>query len=542
MTSIDLLTSIFHGYVFDATWFLLAHLVLLFFVIRGLLEMQREAAELALWKPKLTQPLPADDDDGFSASAVLGAFIRETDRMARRSLFVPMTDYSDRIDSMLTDMVGSMTDKINLFLIIGLAGTLFGVFEFAATSSHLGSATSSIDTVHRIGEILPRAMAKAFPVGFFGLLWMLILQVIAAASETSLHRAVAQSTRRALEFREHIAQTHKNGSEEMIRRLETAMAPLTDLKDTLGSSLEPVVRELTGQVQRIVDTVATRYASLEESTQLFHAAANRLQDTAEGFRHAAQGANELLKSAPKVLRQSAKLQEQQEEVLQQSASVFAASVTAAENVVRMIEAVDDRMTNLATHIVDATEEGIRNSFREVGLETEKYWRDSYTQLRMDVQNELAQYLSAVSRTWGEINGSLQRGANEMERLATNSNSIIEKPLRELVEHGKAQMIEVMDRVDDAFRVNLPKAQKEIAALEEAARIAVRKIESVGQPAVVPSRTESYDKLEAYMRESVSLLRLISNPPPRVSLASRASLALRAPIVAIGRIFRRNGAA
>src|ERR1700674_3788403 len=61
----------------------------------------------------------------------LEVFLEEADRWRVQGVVLPLSDYSDRIDSLIEGLVDRLHNAVNLFLVAGLAGTFFGMAEFA---------------------------------------------------------------------------------------------------------------------------------------------------------------------------------------------------------------------------------------------------------------------------------------------------------------------------------------------------------------------------------------------------------------------------
>src|SRR5437764_38637 len=143
--------QLLRAYARDAWPFAVLHLVVIIYLGRSVLRMLGETRGLRTWEPaSVATEGPA---------AVLTSFIRDSETLGQRGFVVPITDYSDRLDSEVENLVGEIGDRTNMLLLVGIAGTLFGVFEFAARTMAITG-----DRLAQIGPILAESMAKAFPV------------------------------------------------------------------------------------------------------------------------------------------------------------------------------------------------------------------------------------------------------------------------------------------------------------------------------------------------------------------------------------------
>jgi ABC-type transporter Mla subunit MlaD len=114
--------------------------------------------------------------------------INESTKNGKRG--ASMADFSDRIDSLLEGIAGRLHNTINLFVIVGISGTFFGMGWFA---QHLSSTNPS-----EVNRLLQQAMAQSFPIGFIGLLLTLIFHPIISLREQALREAATDAVNRAL--------------------------------------------------------------------------------------------------------------------------------------------------------------------------------------------------------------------------------------------------------------------------------------------------------------------------------------------------------
>jgi chromosome segregation ATPase len=172
----------------------------------------------------------------------LQLFIKESAHWAELGARVPMTDFSDRIDSIIEGLADELHNKVNLFLVVGIAGTFFGMVLFAGDPRGLQSTSE-------IYKSLINALAHAFPIGFFGLVWTVAGHYIVGNSEDRLRQAAARATNRTIEYRfKKEDDTAKSpvtllyaAIDAIPSQMSSALQPLENLEITLAKTLTPVI-------------------------------------------------------------------------------------------------------------------------------------------------------------------------------------------------------------------------------------------------------------------------------------------------------------
>ena len=135
---------------------------------------------------------------------------------------------------------------IGLFLIIGIAGTCLGLWEVASALDRSGAIVSpapvpsvTLTATPDIGataqsdrtiRLLFSGIAKAFPVGFVGLLLTLVANLAADLVERSKRKQIEASL--------------DSVEDPVLERLTKLLEPLASLGAVLGRSLQPVITKL----------------------------------------------------------------------------------------------------------------------------------------------------------------------------------------------------------------------------------------------------------------------------------------------------------
>lgn len=457
--------------------------------------LHREISHLRQWAPDLP---PSKNSQ---SAQILHQFVTECESLGAQGFLVPITDFSDRLDSIIGGRVTELYERINLFLIVGIAGTLFGVFEFAFGSvAILGNESiASTDRVVALGRILSQSLSKAFPVGFVGLLLMFGAQVVVSVWEDSrLKGSVEEATSKALRRRMAVSQSQAQVVTDAAQRIETALAPLQNLQVMMAESLGPVVEALGMRLESSLGLVKEQFTHLETLTQGFSSAVSNLQTGVAVLETNTGHLGTVLAKTPQVLERLGKLQEGQEAALQAfqknlllSEEASRKTLDVLENAARATEElpgriqiaaegalqaiarntadVAEKMANdlrerliavgngLAEQLTDVataagamieemkkvrqdTRESLERSFFEMRQESDRRWKEASDEY---MRQALAQYGALIDRLESsaeKIESSLDEAAQNWYNVAANAETIIQGPL-----------LNVLDRVGEDLR-------------------------------------------------------------------------------------------
>src|SRR5438874_5312272 len=153
----------------------LVSLYLLYFIVHAV----REIRACRNW---------IDHGETSAKSQIVGElrlFLDESERWRTQGVAVPMTDYSDRIDSFIEGLSDHLHNAVNLFLIVGLAGTFFGMAEFARRAAN----PQQLSDPKEVLGALQTALGHSFPIGFLGLCLTILGHPLASYFESRLREA-----------------------------------------------------------------------------------------------------------------------------------------------------------------------------------------------------------------------------------------------------------------------------------------------------------------------------------------------------------------
>jgi uncharacterized coiled-coil DUF342 family protein len=299
------------AYVTHGLPFFIAHMILAIWILRVVRRMRRETEGLEGWTPQ-----GSEDSD---CTKLLGQFLREAKRGADRGLLVPMTDFSDRLDSTVTALVDGLHSRVNLFVVIGIAGTFFALYVFTVETLSVAANTAN-PTLMQLSPKIKEGLSYAFPVGFFGLVFTLFGHGLAALQEQKLSKALTEATQRALE---HRAQMHVQDKPPVT----VAVEPSPGMSEALLEALKPAVDSLKETVSSVRETMEV------------------VRTEASATRMLLEGAPEVLHQMNLVVQESRKQLAETRASIAQVAATMDIAVTSWKDAASTLEGVPETVAN-----------------------------------------------------------------------------------------------------------------------------------------------------------------------------------------------------
>lgn len=381
----DLLGDLLLSYFTNAVVFFLLHLLVIGFIIIALRDIHSEVRALNAYDPQTYDPKEASGSAKKTTLLVvlLHQFVQDATRLGKQGIMVPLTDFSDRLDSGTEQISGKLRDYVSLLLTIGIAGTMFGVFEFAAGAAGQFVGAGQL-AGERLAELLAHSMSKAFPVGFMGLILMFFFQFIASAREEKLRKALSKATGFALEARDEVSQSQA----DVIRE---SLAPLQNLERTLTTSFQPFVESFSENIQPLFasfqDRLEVSLTNVEEHFQ-------KAQETSEGMRQATEG-----------IKQSV-------EALQAQTQNLALLMQKAPAVIEKTIAMQEAQQRSINELHDAQQQSIN------ALQVTQ--QQSIGELREAQQRNISEILERQQRSIGDLQETQQQSINEWQQTQQRS--------------------------------------------------------------------------------------------------------------------------
>jgi hypothetical protein len=471
---INIVGEMLKGYVRDGWLFALAHLVVFYFLYRSWRNVGKAAQELENWHPQVGVPVPEESSEmGESLKLVprtsqpvglLDLYVAESEKMGAQGAFVPMTDYSDRLDSIIDGLISELQDRTNLFLIVGIAGTLFGLFEFAFLSySELQrSAPQPGGQLLNLGKFLSQSMSKAFPVGFMGLALTFFAQLWSARPEGRLRAALASAAQRALEKRKEASVSQGESLRQAVIAMQKAMQPLENLSSTLSQGLEPVADTFGKRLDELLELVKGQFNEMQQATQNLQEAIGKLQDGVNSFGAVTARVEDLFGQLPDMLNSLASLQDRQRE-----------SIEAFDNQVagRLQEALelDNALKESIQHLGQLPGQlavEFKNAFTGLSGAALNAWEDHSSEYHKNLQNVYQNFLHSLNGSANGVKIGLSEAAIEWQRLAQNAEHILKEPMKEVFATLRRDLAEDLRRLDRVVAQRYPQAARDITVFTE----------------------------------------------------------------------------
>ncbi|MEO8382842.1 MAG: hypothetical protein ABI779_24505 [Acidobacteriota bacterium] len=411
--------------MFDATLFVVVHVVVLLFLFASVRRLLHETRSLSSWEPGQAAR--------GAAATILQSFSEESARLGARGFVVPMTDYSDRLDAIIQNLTEEVSERTNLLLVVGIGGTIFGVFEFAARVVALPPG----DRVTLMAAALSESIAKAFPVGFVGLALMLLAQLVTARPIARIHDEATKATTRALLRRGEVSQTLPDA---IAASVGEAMAPLSSLGETVSHHLQPVVEALGQRLDESLSLVKAQFIGIDQSTERFSEATASLQESVRTLTSTSSDLARLLESTPAVLAETASLQSLQRQALDQISSAFSRNLQMAEELTVSLKGISTSAMALPDALIRKTSEAIEPAFARMTGEALATWGTLLQSMATDLQTDYTSFVGNTRIEIAAIHGEIRAAATEWRRLAGESEALLSEPIRNAVgEISKASL-------------------------------------------------------------------------------------------------------
>jgi hypothetical protein len=330
-----------------------------------------------------------------------------------------------------------------MLLLVGIAGTLFGVFEFASRTMHVYG-----DVLAQIGGILAESMAKAFPVGFVGLMLMLVFQLALGGPVSRLHRAASEATTRALEHRGVVSRTL---AETIASSIAESMRPVSTLGETVSEHLQPVVSALGERLDQSLSLVRLQFGEIDRSTQRFIEATGHLRESANAMTKTSGRLEELLKATPKVLANTDRVQQLHKDLLEQLGQSFMKHVENANGVADVLQRVRTSAEGLPEELVRQLVVGMKPMFERLAIDATATWETLSQELGNELRQAHQEFVQQTAEDITSVYAAVRGAANEWQRLSQDSRAMIAEPLERSLDTIEAASSRALDNASEVAR-------------------------------------------------------------------------------------------
>lgn len=421
-------------------------------ILEPVREILEEKRRLRLWKK--------NGHSGAGCAGVLAQFVHDSRQWGSRGILVPMTDYSDRLDSQVSGVIETLHSRVNLFLVVGIAGTFFAMFQFAI------EAARGFESAERMSRLLATGLAQAFPVGFVGLMLTIVGHFVAFFLESGLRNAVTDATQHAMQARRDAAQ----GPYDVI--LE-ALSPLRNLDETLRTGLQPVLAGFHEHLQATSELIGRQIQPLAEAVAGFQTAVTGLKPVSETMTRAVESlpaALARIEEAQAGARRQFEAMESAQAETRQAAERFLAQVEPAS---RQLSDAAGTLTGAAASlesIPEALRAETETQLRALAAGSVASWSQTGNRLLTELGQSFETHISAIERTANAASAKLAEAAQQITVLSNTAQFTLEGSLHRFLTDAVKRLEPTLAAADEALRSRIPALLEDLraAAAESAA--------------------------------------------------------------------------
>ncbi len=442
---VSLFLKLLYAYVYDAAPFMVLHMIVLFLLFREFLKIRTEIRHLERYiageanvnnsetpqnrlhsrrartniRGIITNQLKSTINSSFIRQ-VIEAYEQEVRVLGRKGLIAPMTDFTDRIDAVASQMINRVSDYASLLLIIGIAGTMFGVFEFAYRAHAVGMESGGVLALSQLSLVLAESMAKAFPVGFVGLVLMFIAQYIISIQEDRLYKKISEASQHALRIRKKAVITKREALVDITEELVESLKPLlSDLQKAVQVNIEPFISTFSKEMNQILAEVHKQTVSIEAS--------------AARVTEAISQSSKLLHEQLTVLQASANVLPNQlhelSSLLDKHRKQLSELSRRTEKSFSRIEEVINRIVTLFEQIIEYNREFSQKIYSEIS----EVWNKNVEVLVQELRREYAQWTTHILDATKSLKTKLDEAADALKNYASSSQELLTVEFKKSVE-------------------------------------------------------------------------------------------------------------
>ena|GEM_PF-3658319 len=386
--------DLFNRYLTQGFPFFCLHvIVILIIIFKSFKEINNEIKDIEKFEKSPDNEERSSNKQKGKTAKLLYEFVAESEKLGKLGFFVPMTDYSDRIDSIADGIVGELHDRVNLLLVVGIAGTMFGVFEFVITSTIAGM------NIEKLSELLLTSMGKAFPVGFMGLILMFVFQLLASRKEGVFREKLANATSTAIQKRSESSKQRTEPVKQIMKDLQTSIEPLKNLQATLGETIQPVVEKFGEQLKESLK-------SIEEQSKNLQGIMSTITDLINGIKGSTDNLEALLKDAPQVIQQTIKLQEKQQEAVNEFQKNLEKAKETMVNMNNASQALQQLPQNISSEM--------KTVFENLSQGLSDSWEKMSEKCLSDMSNEYSQFAYELKQSAKNIEDTFKNSIESIK--------------------------------------------------------------------------------------------------------------------------------
>ena len=479
------LGNLLFRYMTEATVFCLAHAGLAFLVWRIIREINEETENLNRWNP--------DNESQGTCADLLSQFVHEARSGGEKGVVTPMTDFSDRLDSHVNGLEESLHNRINFFVVIGIAGTFFALFQFAQKTS------DGPKDAEAITNLLRTSLSNAFPVGFAGLFLTITAYFISQSRVDQLKDAVSRATSKALGMREHWM---TSPATHIQKALNEELAPLRNLDVTLGDKLQPIMEKFREQLAESSELVANKVAPLGSAAASLQASTATLSGSMDRVAAAADCLPAALEHVESLQRKAVGMVQEMERSFKTPVAELTSSAeslhAAAGQLERCGQVVRETVVGEMQSMVESASTVLRQSAEE--------FSEHYGPIKTAMEVACSSIQSAAGALTATPDRLVSTYAQRTEELTNRLGEQWQRTGARLLEGLQQHHLEVLhnireeaERVASAMNASALKMREAAENVELTMQLGVRTVASETVKRIEPQLIELRDGLAAHLR-------------------------------------------
>lgn len=374
---------------------------------------------------------------------------------------------------------------IGLFLIIGIAGTFLGLWEVASALDRAGAivspaggpsvtptgtpdigATAQSDRTIRL---LFSGIAKAFPVGFVGLLLTLLSNLVADLVERSK--------------RKQIEAFLANVKDPVLERLTMLLEPLASLGTVLDRSLQPVINKLADALAPIPMMMAEQRNELSSAKDALVGAAEALKASGTEISSSVDGLQNMAKTSRQALENATKLSKRIDSYFDtisvkldaatnDASTAFQSYDVALAVMTNSVQEASTAMRELPAQLRTDLADSLTASFNASSKVREDALNDMYSEARQSFRENMANAMSDVTTDLQQIKAGFEKVAKDVDTSVANAQNSFQVYEEAWKEDAAKLREQIVAQIDPGFRDFIAeKANETQAALDKAAESA-----------------------------------------------------------------------
>jgi hypothetical protein len=469
------LRALVTAYFSDAWPFAVAHGVVVIMTTVGIVRMIWDATAIRRWRPD--QPA----NSGNEITRLLDEFAESVRSLGAKGEHLEVGEHLQRIENATSGRETRLNDTVHWLLLIGIAGTLFGLFEFAL---RVGSLKQE-NVVAQVGHILAGAMAKAFPVGFAGVGLLVIFQLFSGRAEAFFDGAVGSAIGRALAYRRETARGRADFIESVAASMQSAMLPLRDLSGVLSESLRPVINEFREQLKEAIDLVRAQSSQVDGYVdrvlaieKTFTAAAKRLEKSGGALAEFGDTLNARLTAITEqsnaVIRLSdelLKMQRVQHDKFEKLSKLFEVDLDSAakltdkvDDVANGVRATITDLKSIPTEVFVALSEEMPRIVDQSAQKLMKSWEGAVEGYSKRLADASIGQIEAMTTTLATSADALRHSVQEWERVDRNVDSLVTNVIREASKQGYKMTQRSLNETRESVELSVREISSEVRSV------------------------------------------------------------------------------